>query len=470
MSDAALLASLRALVGDAGLLTDAAEMAGYAVDWRKLFPGRPLAVVRPKTSAEVAEVVKACRAAGVAIVPQSGNTGMAGGAAPDASGRQIVLSLARMNAIRAIDPVGLTIEVEAGVVLAAAKEAAAEKGRFLPVSFAAEGSAMVGGVISTNAGGINVLRYGMTRTMVLGLEVVLADGTLVNGLRRLRKDNAGYDWKQLFIGSEGTLGIVTAAVLRLTPQPRHATTALIAVESPEAALALLDRAQTEIGEALSAFELISGPSIGLVEKHAGLKCPIAHADWFVLMEASSTLSGLKDAAQALLEGAFEDGLALDGVVAESETQTRQLWALRENITESEARSGKSVKHDISVPLTAVPAFVAEADAALQVATPGVKLNVFGHLGDGNLHFNVLVNAEHDAGLVNRTVHDLVARYGGSISAEHGIGQYRVGELQRTRSPEELALMRRIKSALDPEDGLNPGKVLPGKVLAKGGAA
>jgi FAD/FMN-containing dehydrogenase len=467
VSDAALLSALHALVGDAGLLTDPAEMAGYAVDWRKLFPGKPLAVLRPKTAAEVAAVVKACRAAGIALVPQSGNTGMAGGAAPDASGRQIVLSLARMNSIRAVDPVGLTIEVEAGVVLAAAKDAAAEQGRFLPVSFAAEGSAMIGGVISTNAGGINVLRYGMTRAMVLGLEVVLADGTLVGGLRRLRKDNAGYDWKQLFIGSEGTLGIVTAAVLRLVPQPRHSVTAFLAVESPAMALALLDRAQTEIGEALSAFELISGPSIGLVEKHAGLKCPIARAGWFVLIEATSTLPGLKEAAQTLLEGAFEAGLALDGVVAESEAQTRQLWALRENITESEARSGKSVKHDISVPLTATPAFVAEADAALQAATPGVKLNIFGHLGDGNLHFNVLVGTEHDAGLVNRTVHDLVARHGGSISAEHGIGQYRVAELQRTRSAEELALMARIKAALDPEGGLNPGKVLPGKVLPKG---
>jgi len=459
MNDAAFLDTLRAITGPDAVLTGA-DMAGYAIDWRKLFPGKPLAVVRPKTTAEVAALVKACAASGVEIVPQSGNTGMAGGASPDGSGRQIVLSLQRMNAIRAVDPVGMTMEVEAGLVLQTAKEAAAEKGRFLPVSFAAEGSAMVGGVISTNAGGINVLRYGMTRAMVLGLEVVLPDGTIVNGLRRLRKDNAGYDWKQVFIGAEGTLGIVTAAVLRLVPKPRHVTTALIAVESPEAALRLLDLAQTEIGDALSAFELIAGASLALVEKHKGLKAPIRAGNWFVLMEAASTLPGLRQAAESLLETAFETGLALDGVVAESETQTRQLWALRENITESEAHEGKSVKHDISVPLTSIPAFIDAASAALERETPGVRLNVFGHLGDGNLHFNVMIGEGHDATRINRVVHDEVAAFGGSISAEHGIGQYRVSELLRTRFPEEIAVLRRIKAAFDPEGRMNPGKVLP----------
>lgn len=457
--DHPLIDTLTDIVGVSGVATGADDIAPYAIDWRRLFPGTPACVVRPKSTAEVAAVVRACSAAGVALVPQGGNTGMAGGAVPDASGRQVLLSLNRMNAIREVDPVGLTLEAEAGVILAVAKEAAAAKDRLLPISLAAEGSAMIGGVVSTNAGGINVLRYGMTRALVLGLEVVLADGRIVNGLRRLRKDNAGYDWKQLFIGSEGTLGIVTAAVLRLVPRPRHTVTALIAVESPEAALRLLDKAQTEIGDTLQAFELISSASIALVGQHAGLKCPIAPASWFLLIEAGSTLPGLRDATEALLAAAFEEGAAVDGVIAETGAQAASLWALREHITESEAREGKSVKHDISVPLTSIPVFLEETEAMLAKVAPGIRLNVFGHLGDGNLHYNVMIHGTHDAGAINRAVHDMVTRYGGSISAEHGIGQYRVEELQRTRSPEELALARRLKLALDPEGLLNPGKVL-----------
>jgi FAD/FMN-containing dehydrogenase len=317
---------------------------------------------------------------------------------------------------------------------------------------------MIGGVIAANAGGVNVLRYGMTRSFVLGLEVVLADGTVLNGLRRLRKDNAGYDWKQLFIGSEGTLGIVTAAVLRLTPRPVHTTTALLAVPDPASALRLLDMAQTAMGDTISAFELISGQSIALVTRHAGLTCPIAEGEWFLLIEAGSSLTGLREAAEGLLEQAFEQGLAVDGVVAESGAQAAQLWALREHVTEAEAREGKSIKHDISVPLTAIPAFLDAAKAALDAAVPGTRLNVFGHLGDGNLHYNVLVDAAHVGEEVNRTVHDVVARFDGSISAEHGIGQYRVGELERLRAPAEQALSRRIKAALDPHELLNPGKV------------
>lgn len=453
-----LLADLAAILGPNGLLTSDADMAGFAIDWRRMFPGRPLCVARPADTAQVSAVMRACAAHGVAIVPQGGNTGLAGGAVPDASGRQVVLSLARMNAIREVDPVGLTVEVQAGAILKSVQDAAAAVGRLLPISLAAEGSAMIGGVIAANAGGVNVLRYGMTRGFVLGLEVVLADGTVLNGLRRLRKDNAGYDWKQLFIGSEGTLGIVTAAVLRLTPRPNHTTTALLAVPDPASALRLLDMAQTAMGDTISAFELISGQSIALVTRHAGLTCPIAQGEWFLLIEAGSSLTGLREAAVSLLEQAFEQGLALDGVVAESGAQAAQLWALREHVTEAEAREGKSLKHDISVPLTAIPDFLDAAKAALDEAAPGTRLNVFGHLGDGNLHYNVLVDAAHDGELVNRTVHDAVARFDGSISAEHGIGQYRVEELERLRAPAEQALSRRIKAALDPQSLLNPGKV------------
>lgn len=456
----AVLRRLEAIVGRDFLLTKDDDVGGFAIDWRRMFPGRPLCVVRPKSTREVAAIVSACGYAGIAIVPQGGNTGLAGGAVPDSSGRQVVLSLNRMNAIRSIDPIGLTLEVEAGCILQLAKDAATAKGRFLPVSFAAEGSATVGGIIGTNAGGINVLRYGMTRNQILGLEVVLADGSIINGLRSLRKDNAGYDWKQVFIGSEGTLGIVTAAVMRLVPQPRHSMTALIAVDSPETALRLLGKAQTDIGDTISAFELISGKSFALVEKHAGLKCPIAKAEWFILMEAASTLPGLREACMALLTELFEDGLALDGVVAESDAQAARLWALREQITESEGKEGKSIKHDISVPLVSIPRFMSDAEAALKMCAPGIFLNVFGHLGDGNLHFNVLVGPDHDDKSINQTIHDVVTRHGGSISAEHGIGQYRVGELQRLRSPEELRLLRTLKNALDPNGIMNPGKVLP----------
>jgi FAD/FMN-containing dehydrogenase len=454
-----LLQRLTSLVGPAGVVTDGSDLEPYAVDWRRLFPGKPACVVRPSSTDQVAGIVRICREAGVAIVPQGGNTGLAGGAVPDASGTQVVLSLNRMAAIRHVDPVGMTIEAEAGCILKVAQDAAASAGRLLPISLAAEGSATIGGVVAANAGGVNVLRYGMTRSLVLGLEVVLPDGTIANGLRRLRKDNAGYDWKQLFIGSEGTLGIVTAAVLRLLPRPKHAVTALLSVADPAAALRLLALAQDELGDQISAFELISATSMQLVAKHAGLKAPIAEGEWFVLIEAASSLAGLREAAETMLGMAFEQEIALDGVIAESGAQAAQLWALREHVTESEAREGKSVKHDVSVPLTEVPRFLAEAGEALSAGAPGTRVNAFGHLGDGNIHYNVLVGADHDAGAVNRIVHDVVAAFGGSISAEHGIGQYRVGELARYRASTEMDLTRAIKRALDPDNRLNPGKVL-----------
>ncbi|MBB4039236.1 FAD/FMN-containing dehydrogenase [Microvirga flocculans] len=447
------------LLGPAAVIAEGPDLAPYAVDWRKLFPGQPACVVRPSSTEQVARIVQICREARAAIVPQGGNTGLAGGAVPDASGTQVVLSLNRMAAIRDVDPVGMTIEAEAGCILKVAQDAAADAGRLLPISLAAEGSATIGGVVAANAGGVNVLRYGMTRNLVLGLEVVLPDGSIAHGLRRLRKDNAGYDWKQLFIGSEGTLGIVTAAVLRLVPRPKHSVTALLSVTDPAVALRLLALAQDELGDQISAFELISATSLQLVAKHAGLKAPIAEGEWFVLVEAASSLPGLREAAEAMLGSAFEQEIALDGVIAESGAQAAQLWALREHVTESEAREGKSVKHDVSVPLTEVPRFLDEAGKALAAGAPGTRVNAFGHLGDGNIHYNVLVEAGHDAGVVNRIVHDIVAAFGGSISAEHGIGQYRVGELARYRAPVEMELARAIKRALDPDNRLNPGKVL-----------
>ncbi|MFL5025054.1 MAG: FAD-binding oxidoreductase [Microvirga sp.] len=450
---------LTGLLGPTAVITGGSDLEPYAVDWRKLFPGRPACVVRPSSTEQVAQIVRICHDAGAAIVPQGGNTGLAGGAVPDASGTQVVLSLNRMAAIRRVDPVGLTIEAEAGCILKVAQDAAGAAGRLLPISLAAEGSATIGGVVATNAGGVNVLRYGMTRSLVLGLEVVLPDGTVANGLRKLRKDNAGYDWKQLFIGSEGTLGIVTAAVLRLLPRPKHSMTALLSVADPAAALRLLELAQDELGDQISAFELISATSMQLVARHAGLKAPIAEGEWFVLIEAASSLAGLREAAGSMLGSAFEQEIALDGVIAESGVQAAQLWALREHVTESEARESKSVKHDVSVPLTAVPRFLIEAGQALAAGAPGTRVNAFGHLGDGNIHYNVLVDAGQDADVVNRIVHDVVAAFGGSISAEHGIGQYRVGELARYRAATEMDLARTLKRALDPDNRLNPGKVL-----------
>ncbi len=455
-----LLARLAARLGPAGLLTAEDDMAPFAVDWRRLFPGRPLCVARPASTEEVAEVVRLAHAAGAAVVPQGGNTGLAGGAVPDGSGRQVVLSLNRMNKVRAVDPVGLTLSADAGCILKVAQDAAAATGRLLPISLAAEGSATVGGVVSTNAGGVNVVRYGMARALVLGAEVVLADGTVLDLMRLLRKDNAGYDLKQLFIGTEGTLGIVTGAVLRLMPRPRDTVTALLSVPSPAAGVALLGLVQERLGDTVSAFELMSGFSFDLLRRHMSLTPPIASGDWFVLVEAAASLAGLREAAEEALAAALEDGIALDGVVAETGAQAAQLWALREHITDGEAREGKSMKHDVSVPIADVPAFLAAADAALAAGAPGARVNAFGHLGDGNIHYNVILGPGDDGARINALVHDVVMRFAGSISAEHGIGQYRVEELVQRRPAAEIALAQRLKAALDPDGVLNPGKVLP----------
>jgi FAD/FMN-containing dehydrogenase len=455
-----LLGRFRAIVGPPGILTENADMAPFETDWRGIFKGKALCLLQPASAAEVARIVALCHEEAVELVPQGGNTGLAGGATPDASGRQVLLSLRRLNRIRAIDPVGMTIAAEAGCILKTAQDAAAEQGRLLPVSLAAEGSATIGGIVSTNAGGVNVLRYGMTRSLVLGLEVVLPDGTLVDGMRQLRKDNAGYDWKQLFIGSEGSLGIVTAAIMRLVPQPAHAITALMAVPGPDAAIVLLGRCRERLGDQISAFELLSNLSMRLVARHGGRVCPIDIGEsWFVLIEAASCLPGLRDAAEAMLAGALADGVVQDGVIAESGAQAAQLWALREHVTEAEAREGRSVKHDVSVPLDAIPRFLVDADCAIEGGAPGARVNGFGHLGDGNIHYNVLIDDRHEVAAINKLVHDVVARHGGSISAEHGIGQYRVAELEQYRGSAELDLTRTIKRAIDPDNRLNPGKVI-----------
>lgn len=449
----------RHILGEAAVLSSPEDMAGFVTDWRHTVTGVPACVLRPRDTAQVSAAMRLAHDRGIAIVPQGGNTGMAAGAVPSENGDQIVLSLSRMNAIRQVDPVGMTLTAEAGCILKTAQDAALEVGRLLPISLAAEGSCQVGGVVATNAGGLNVLRYGMTRQLVLGLEVVMPNGGVINGLRPLRKDNAGYDWKQLFIGTEGTLGVVTAAILRLLPRPKHVITSLLSVGDPAAALRLLKLVQDELGETINAFELISGFSLGLVEKHFGLKVPIAGDGWFVLLEASASLEGLRDAVEAALERAIEEEIATDGVIAESQAQTAQLWALRERITEAELKEGRGVKHDVSVPIPALPAFLAEAEAAVLTAFPTARLNAFGHAGDGNIHFNVIVGRDTDTRSVNRTVHDVVAAYGGSISAEHGIGGYRVAELAHYRSVPELNLARLIKRSLDPKGIMNRGKVL-----------
>jgi len=465
-----LIKQLRALVGDAGLITDAKEAAPYATDWRERYRGKPLAVVKPATTAEVAAVMALCARTRTPVVPQGGNTGLCGGATPDAGGGQVVLKLSRMNRVRAVDPVNNTITVEAGCVLANLQQAAAAADRLFPLSLAAEGSCEIGGNLSTNAGGTAVLRYGNARDLVLGLEVVLPDGQIWDGLRGLRKDNTGYDLKQLFIGAEGTLGIITAAVLKLFPRPRARATALVALESPADALQLLSQVQGACGDRLTGFELMSAFCLSLVAKHfPATRLPFLQAfPQYVLLELSDTANAQN--LDAMLHGALAEAterhVVLDAAVAASEAQAEALWALRENIPEAQVREGKQIKHDISVPISRIAEYIAVTDAELQRAFPGVRMVTFGHLGDGNLHYNIAHPAGGDedafmavAGDVSRVVHDSAARFGGSISAEHGLGQYKRGEILRYKSPLEMDLMRRIKAALDPQGIMNPGKVL-----------
>jgi len=466
---APLLARLSAIVGPAHVLTAPDETQPYATDWRRRYAGKPLAVVRPATTAEVAAVVQRCAETRTAVVPQGGNTGLCGGATPDASGKQVVVSLSRMHRVRALDQINNTITVEAGCVLANLQRAAGEADRLFPLSLAAEGSCEIGGNLSTNAGGVQVLRYGNTRDLVLGLEVVLPSGEIWEGLRGLRKDNTGYDLKQLFIGAEGTLGIITAAVLKLFPKPRAHATAVAALRTPRDALRLLEHVQAHCGDRLTAFELFSAICVALVRKHFNVPAPFAAAHpQYVLLELSDTQAGagVGELLESTLADAIESGIALDAVIATSGAQAKQLWALRENVSEAQAAEGPNIKHDISIPISRIGEFIEATDARVAAAFPGVRMVTFGHVGDGNLHYNVAHPEGGDEAAflarmaeVNRVVHDSVAAFGGSISAEHGLGQYKRGEILRYKSPVEMELMRSIKRTLDPLGIMNPGKVL-----------
>jgi FAD/FMN-containing dehydrogenase len=453
------------------LLTEDPDTAPFLTDWRKRYTGRALAVAQPDTAADVAAVVRWCAEHRVPLVPQGGNTGMVGGATPDASGRALVLSLARMNRIRDIDTVNNTATVEAGVILANLQQAARDAGRLFPLSLAAEGSCTVGGNLSTNAGGVQVLRYGNTRELCLGLEVVTPSGEVWNGLRGLRKDNTGYDLKDLFIGAEGTLGVITAASMKLYPLPAAQVTALAAVPDPHAALRLLMLAQKRLAASLTAFELISDYCMGLVERHLPAnRRPLSEASpYYVLLESSDFESEAhaSERFEALLGEAMEAGDVTDAAIAGSIAQSRAFWAIRESIPEAQALEGRNIKHDIAVPISSIGRFIDETNAAIERDFPGVRMVVFGHLGDGNLHYNVSpapgVSPEaflaHESA-INHITYEAVAAHRGSISAEHGLGQLKPDENVHYKSPLEIALMRTIKAALDPQGIMNPGKVLP----------
>ncbi|HSW05204.1 FAD-binding oxidoreductase [Aquabacterium sp.] len=453
------------------LLTEPADTAPFLTDWRRKWTGRALAVVQPDTAGDVAAVVRWCHAQRVAVVAQGGNTGLSGGATPDDSGRAVVLSTARLNRVRAIDPVGNTLTAEAGVTLQQVQDAAQEAGRLFPLSLAAQGTCTIGGNLATNAGGVQVLRYGNARALCLGLEVVTAGGEVWDGLRALRKDNTGYDLRDLYIGSEGSLGVITAAVLQLFPRPAAQLVAFVAVPSPAAALALLSLAQSQLGAALTAFELISDTCLALVERHVpAARRPLADASpWYVLIELSDARSEAEASAQleSLLEAALEAGHASDAALSASVAQFRSLWALREDISESQGAEGPAIKHDIALPIAQIPGFIESTDALISRYFPGLRLVVFGHLGDGNLHYNLSPPAggmgrAAFAALeapVNHLVHDAVHAHGGSISAEHGLGLLRRDESARYKSGVELQLMHAIKRALDPLNLMNPGKLL-----------
>jgi FAD/FMN-containing dehydrogenase len=455
---------LAGLVGAAHVLTDPADIAPFVIDWRGRYRGAAQCVVRPGNTAEVAAVVKACVEAGVAIVPQGGNTSLCGAATPDGEGRAVVISLSRLNRVVSVDAQNNTITVEAGCTLAAVQQAARAVDQLFPLALASEGTCQIGGNLSTNAGGVQVLRYGNTRELTLGLEVVLPNGDIWDGMRGLRKDNTGYDLKQLFIGAEGTLGIITGAVLKLFPLPKTQVTCWLNVDSPNATVSLINSAKSKFDAQLTAFEMVSETALGLVLKHIpDTQRPTAQSPWYVLAEFSDADPV---AVEAWLAGRLEAGEVGDGVVAQSETQAKKLWALRENISEAQKIEGISIKHDISVPVSAIPAFLAAADNALEQAFPGIRVVAFGHVGDGNLHYNLSRAEAHDNAAfiaaqpaVNRIVHDTVHALNGSISAEHGVGQLKREEILRYKSPVEMALMRSIKQALDPRGLMNPGKVL-----------
>ncbi len=466
-----LLEHLRATVGTANVLTEG-DLSAWELDWRKRERGKALAVVRPASTPEVAAVVKACAAAGVSIVPQGGNTGMVVGSTPDASGTQIVLSLTRMNQVRALDGGNLTITVDAGCVLQSIQETCEQAGFLFPLSLASEGSCTIGGNLGTNAGGTQVVRYGNTRELCLGLEVVTPQGEIWDGLSGLRKDNTGYDLRHLMIGSEGTLGVITAATMKLYPLPVAQLTAFAALPSLEAAVQLLGLAHQHLSAGLTGFEVMGRFALSLVTKHfPQIKVPFQDTDcpYFVVLENSDqeSVAHARERFEHLLEAAMDQGCVQDAVVAESITQARSLWHIRESIPLAQAQEGLNIKHDISIAVSRIPEFVRLTDAQLQTAYPGARLVNYGHLGDGNLHYNVQAPAGADAEAflrddekgVNAIVYDMVDQFRGSISAEHGVGSLKRDKLVQHKSPVALDMMRAIKQALDPDNRMNPGRVL-----------
>jgi D-lactate dehydrogenase (cytochrome) len=464
-----VLREIKAAVGPKGWTDDPAEIEPHVTERRGLWRGECAMVVSPASTAEVAKAVGVCHAAGVGIVPQGGNTGLVGGGVPQGG---VVLSLKRLNRIREVDAANFTLTAEAGCVLADVQKAAEAVDRLFPLSLGAEGSCQIGGNLSTNAGGVQVLRYGNARELALGLEVVLPDGRVWDGLRGLRKDNTGYHLKHLFIGAEGTLGIITAAVLKLFPRPTWRETAFAALSSPEAALQLFERAQNGAADGLTAFEFLSRRSLEIAKLVPGVADPFRTAHPFYALFEISGFGGeegrarLRQTIEAILEGAHEDGVVADAVIAESGAQARDLWRVREGVPEGQAALGASIKHDVAVPVSKVPQFLAEATPAMEAAINGVRVVAFGHLGDGNLHFNLSQPEGGDGAAfmaererLNRIVHDIAGRLGGSFSAEHGIGLLKKDELRRYKSATELDLMKALKHALDPKGIMNPGKIL-----------
>lgn len=465
-----VLDAIAQVVGPKGHTRLREEIAPYCRSWRDNWRGSVPMVVSPKTTTEVTEVVALCARHRVPIVPQGGNTGLTGGGQPHDNDSEIILSTSRLNQIRSVDPTNNTMTVEAGCILQSIQMKAREHGRLFPLSLAAEGSCQIGGNIATHAGGTQVLRYGPLRGLVLGLEVVLADGSLWEGLRGLRKDNTGYDMKQLFIGSEGTLGIITAAVIQLSPLPQESQTALMGVNGPHSAVTLLSQFQQRAGGQITSFELIKRELLDFVLTHIpGTGDPLTHLHpWYVLvqLDGQGAPGSLQPIIEELLTEGAQCGLVEDGVIAANATQADRLWHLRESIAEAQNHEGGSIKHDIALPLSAIAAFIDQGTRDLEHLFPGVRVTPFGHVGDGNLHFNIAQPIGEDRKTfdqkrepINRVVHDLVASYGGSISAEHGIGRLRREENRRYKSAVEMTLMRKIKQTLDPDNIMNPGKVL-----------
>ncbi len=466
------LDEIKAVVGPGGWLPhDDRDVAPWLIDSHKIYTGACALFVRPANTREVSQVLAICHRTGVAVVPQGGNTSRCGAATPDQTGHTIVLNMSRMNAIRAIDAANYSITVEAGCILQTVQQTAENAGRFFPLNLGARGTCQIGGNLGTNAGGINVLRYGNTRDLVLGLEVVLPDGQVLDQLLGLRKDNTGYDLKQLFIGSEGTLGVITAAVLKLYPLPVESATALCALRDIDACITLLERARVASGDGLSSFELIPGIAVELSSRHiAGITSPLSEiAQWHVLLEFSGTQTdaGICEQLDAMLERAFEDEIVTDAAIARSGQQRDELWRLREAVVDAQVVEGVSIKHDVSVPISRVPEFLRQSEKAASGICPGVRPYPFGHVGDGNIHYNLMqpAGASGDDFLalkatLQRAVHDITHELGGSISAEHGIGQNKRSEIGRYKSAFELSLMKQLKQVFDPKGIMNPGKVLP----------